>query len=72
MAWSERLGMAKGRTEGYDRVEARATGSRRGRGCDGEAVFVFLGQQGEGQGGDKVTARPWPWLVCAAAVMHHA
>ena len=53
--------MAKGRAEGCDRVEARATGSRRGPECDGETIFVFLGQQGGGQGGDKVTARPWPW-----------
>ena len=72
MAWSEPLGMAKGCAEGCDRVEARATGSRRGRGCVGETNFAFLGQQGEGQGGDKVTARPWPWQAHMTAVMHHA
>ena len=72
MAWNERLEMAKGRVEGCDRIEARATGSQHGRGCDGETDFAFLGQQGGGQGGDKVTARPWPWQARAAAVMHRA
>ena len=72
MAWSERLGMAKGRTEGCDHIEARATGSRRSRGCDGETDFAFLGQQGGGQGGDKVMPQPWPWQAHAATVMHRA
>jgi len=51
--------MAKGRAEGYDRIEARATGSRRGRRCDGETIFLFLGQQGRRQGGNKVRM-PYP------------
>ena len=51
------------RAKGCDCVLARATGLRRGRGCDGESVCVILGQQGGGQGGGKGMARPWPWQV---------
>ena len=67
----ERLEMAKGRVEGCDRVEARASGSRRGRGCDGETDFAHLGQKA----GDREGAGAWHGhgeLVRAAAVTHRA